>query len=79
MHRKKEEKFFASQIIAFELAAVTFSSYQDSSYSAVNVLTNSPKISDITKRDISKFNFPKSDEKYNKSPLLQISVVFETL
>ena len=31
--------------------------------SAVNVLANSPKISDITKRDIFELKFPQSQEK----------------
>ena len=34
---------------------------------AVKVLTNSPKISHITKRDIFQVSFPQSDEKYDKS------------
>ena len=47
--------------------------------STVNVLTNSPKISHITKRDIFQIFFPQSDGKYDKIAPMQISQVFRTL
>ena len=43
------------------------------------MVTNSLKISHITKRDIFQICFPKSEIKYDKSALMQISQLFETL
>ena len=45
---------------------------------AVNVSTNSPKGSHITKRDIFQVSFPQSDEKCDKGSVMQISQVFGT-
>ena len=47
--------------------------------SAVIVLKNSPKISDVTKRDIFQFNFLRVMEKCDKSAFVQISSLFGTL
>ena len=47
--------------------------------SAVNVLTNSPQILHITKKDIFRLEFFYSDEKYDKSAAVHISAVFRTL
>ena len=47
--------------------------------SALNVLTNSPKTSYMTKRDILQLNFCESHEKNDKSALLQLWAVFETI
>ena len=44
-----------------------------------NVLTNRPKTSDITKRDMFQLNFSQSDEKYDKNAVARISAVFGTL
>ena len=49
------------------------------SASAVNVLTNTPKISPKTTGDIFQINFPENDEKHDKSALTEISQVFGTL
>ena len=43
---------------------------------AVNVLTNSSKISHITKRDILQLHFPQSGDKID---VVQIKAMFETL
>ena len=43
------------------------------------MLPNSPKISDITKRDIFQLYFPHSDEKNDKSAAVQILAGFGTL
>ena len=60
-----------------ELVAVTSHYYQ------VNTchlqLTNRPKISDITNRNIFRLHFPHNDKKIDKSAVLQISAVFGTL
>ena len=42
---------------------------------AVNVLTNTPKISSNTMGDIFQINFPQKDEKYYKTALMGISKV----
>ena len=63
-------------MIALELVVINSRQYLSS---AVNVLTTSPNISHITKRDIFQPNFPQSDEKYDKSAIVHVSAVFETL
>ena len=45
-------------------------------WSAVNMLTSSPKILDITKRDISNFIFLRMLRKNDKSSAVQISACF---
>ena len=45
----------------------------------VNMLRNSPKISDITKRDIIQLHFFQNDRKILCNATMQISVVFGTL
>ena len=47
--------------------------------SAVNVLTNTPMISNFNQGDIFQINPRRSYEKYDKSPLMLISQVFGTL
>ena len=47
--------------------------------SAANVLTNSPKISGITKREIFQLRFLKVSDKCDKSAVRQISAVFGIL
>ena len=47
--------------------------------SAISVLTNSPKTSHITKRDILQLNFPYSDKEYQKKAVVLISALFGTL
>ena len=44
--------------------------------SAVIVLTNSPKIPHITKRDILELNFPRVMKKYGKRAVVQIQAVY---
>ena len=41
--------------------------------SAVNVLTNTPKISSNTMGDILQINFPENDENHDTSPLMEHS------
>ena len=41
--------------------------------SGVNILTNRLKILHITNRDIFQLNFPQSDEKYERSAVMQVS------
>ena len=43
--------------------------------SAVSMLKNSPKISDITKRDILRNKLPSIDKKDDKSAVMKISAV----
>ena len=45
---------------------------------AVNVLTNSPKISDLTKRELSQLNLSQDHGTIEKSAVVQISAVFGT-
>ena len=47
--------------------------------SAVNVLTNNPKISLNTRRDTFEINFPNNNEKHYESALMEILQVFGTL
>ena len=47
--------------------------------SAVNVLTNTPKVSPITTGDIFEINFDQNDEKNDKNALIEILQVFGTL
>ena len=47
--------------------------------SAVNMLTNNPKISPKTRGDIFQRNFPENDEKYDKHTFMEISQVFRPL
>ena len=42
------------------------------------MLTDSPKISHITNRDIFQVTFPQRDEKYDKRGVMQISRMFGT-
>ena len=44
----------------------------------VNVLPNSPKISDLTKGDFFQLNFPGLMENWNKSAPVQLSAMFGT-
>ena len=77
---KKSEKAFSFLDNCIRIGCHKFSGLgKEYLSSAVNVLTSSPNISHITKRDISQPNFPQSDEKYDKSAIIQISAVFETL
>ena len=46
---------------------------------AVNALTNTAKISLVTMGDIFEINIPENDEKQDKSALMEISQVFDTL
>ena len=52
MQENIEKKRLIFQIKAFELVEVNFSYYHGILASAVNRLTNSPKIPDLTKRDV---------------------------
>ena len=45
---------------------------------AVNVLTNSPKISDLTKRELSQLSLSQDHDTIEKSAAVQISAVSET-
>ena len=47
--------------------------------SVVNVVTNTPKILHITKRDTFQISFPQSERKDDKIALMQIPQVFGTL
>ena len=47
--------------------------------SPVTVLTNGPKISDITNRDIFQLNFPQGDDKNDKNAVVQIQAKFGTI
>ena len=47
--------------------------------SGVNVLANNLKILHITNRDIFKLNFPQSDEKFDKSAVMQTSQMCRNL
>ena len=46
--------------------------------SAVNVLSDSPEISDLSQRDIFLLNWSQNDEKTDNSVFVQISAVIET-
>ena len=46
--------------------------------SAVNMLPNSPKISDLTKRNVSQLNFSKINGKWDKSAAVEVLAVFGT-
>ena len=56
-----EKKLFNFEITAFALVAIN-SPYYKQYTCHVNMLTNTAKISDITKRDIFQGNFSYSDE-----------------
>ena len=62
MQQKSSKMYLVFQLIAFELVKIN-PTYQDkNSPSAVNVLTSSPKISDLTKNDFCKLNLAENDE-----------------
>ena len=67
MKQKIQKYFFVSQAIASELTCGKFSLLRrEYLSSAVNVIINSPKTSDITMGDIFQLYFPESDEKMMK-------------
>ena len=68
------KKSLVSSIIAFELVARNSPYYDENSYL---VLTNSPKISDLTKRDINSIYLRIMKQK-DKSAVAQISAVSGT-
>ena len=70
MNQKMEKKFFAFKIIAFELVAVNSHCYKESSCHRESMC---PNISHITKKDISRVSFLQSDEKFDKSAVMQTS------
>ena len=64
MQKKIEKIFFNLEIIAFELVALN-TRFTETEYlsSGVNMLTNSLKISDTTKREFFELMFFQSDQK----------------
>ena len=80
MQQKIQKFFFDFEIIAFELLALNICFYREIILaSGVNMLTNSLKISDITKMKLFGLIFFQIDhKKYDKNTVLQISAVFGT-
>ena len=68
--QKMEKTFFAFKIIAFELVAVNSHCYKESTCHRESIC---PNISHITKKDIFRVIFLQSDEKFEKSAVMQTS------
>ena len=63
MQQKNQKKFFVIYIITFKFIAVNYAILQrEYLWSAVNMLRNSARISDITKRGIFQLYLPQSGE-----------------
>ena len=78
--KKKEKKKFVFKVIAFEAGGSKFSQSQTGYLSsAVNVLTNTPKISHTNKGDIFEIISLQKDEKDDKKIIIDILQVFGTL
>ena len=72
MSKKLRKIFLFFELLFFNWLQEIFAVTKRNLSSAVNVLTNTPNISHITKTDIFQVIFPEIDEKYNKSALMQI-------
>ena len=82
MEQKVEKYLMVFSIFAFELGLpISHNLERDTCgyMSTVNVLTNTPKISPNTRRDILQINFPENDEINDKSAFMEILQVFGTL
>ena len=78
--KKKKKKKFVLKVIAFEARGGKYSQSQTGYLSsAVNVLTNTPKISHTDKGDIFEIISLQKDEKYDKKIIIDILQVFGTL
>ena len=78
--QKIEKKIFPSLDNCISIGSRKFSQFRRGYLSTtLNVLTNTPEISHIPKRDIFQICFLQSDEKYEKIALMQISQVFGML
>ena len=51
MEKKIEKLFLVLEMMEFEPVTGTYLNYEENTWSTVNVLPNSPKISDLTKID----------------------------
>ena len=73
MQKKLEKIFFDFQIAATELVALnTCPYYQRYFSSGVNMLTNSLKVTDTTKREFFELIFIQSDRKSHKNNAVEI-------
>ena len=87
MEQKIQKTFFVFHIIAFELEVATFDNIEQDTWQywtgylklAVNVLTNTIKISSNTRGEILQISFRQNDEKHYKGAVMEILEVFCTI
>ena len=73
MQKKLEKIFFDFQIAAFELVSLNTCPYCQRYFSSgVNMLTNSLKVTDTTKREFFELIFIQSDRKSHKNNAVEI-------
>ena len=73
MQKKLEKIFFDFQIAATELVALSTCPYYQRYFSSgVNMLTNSLKVTDTTKREFFELIFIQSDRKSHKNNAVEI-------